>query len=194
MQEFNAQGEAVVCCHRYREVHRPVVNPQIECHLHADDYTRTLQVPCRSTMPTKSYTCQTMVPYIACPQLRMLFWSDAMHGPPLGRICVDKRLSGDSSADVTKKPTSVPKHLKQTAFTAAYQQYSCIPLYSLRLITRMVVQEDGGWLGMGANASLSPRKEAQPAAAAADKAGEYEMEVPDWDDEDLLAMQAEPMV
>ena len=47
---------------------------------------------------------------------------------------------------------------------------------------------------MGAVASASPGKQHEAAAAMADKAADDDMQMPDWDDEDLLAMQAEPMV
>lgn len=46
---------------------------------------------------------------------------------------------------------------------------------------------------MGATAAASPGKPHE-ATASAHKMAEDDMEMPDWDDEDLLAMQAEPMV
>ena len=46
---------------------------------------------------------------------------------------------------------------------------------------------------MGAAAAASPGKQHE-ATASLHKMAEDDMDMPDWDDEDLLAMQAEPMV
>lgn len=61
-------------------------------------------------------------------------------------------------------------------------------------MTKAALQENASWFGMGQNASASPGKHECTAVATGQTCTDDGMEMPDWGDEDLLAMQAEPMV
>ena len=48
--------------------------------------------------------------------------------------------------------------------------------------------QEGGWTGMGPSSGHLQGQDAQPGFAGNDPG------MPEWDDDDLVAMQAEPMV
>ena len=67
-----------------------------------------------------------------------------------------------------------------------------LKLNTVSHVNKSVLYAQESWLGMGGN----PDSPGRPLPAAVEHATGAEQDdmMPDWDDEDLLAMQAEPMV